>query len=73
MKLYIAYNGYTGNGEVSCVIIAEDEEHAIKLAVEKYKEEVENCKYYDEDYYANVTVVLMCEDTSKEFKGPISD
>ena len=40
MNLYIAYNGYMGNGLVHCIVLAKTEEQAVELAKKRFQEEI---------------------------------
>jgi hypothetical protein len=72
MKLYIVKNGYIGEGEIYTIVIAENEVRAIEIAYKKFKEESD--KYNKpEEYYTDLTIELLCDDTSKEYASEVSD
>lgn len=81
MRLFRATNGYLGNGDVHCYIIAEHKHRALAMAVEKFKAESVGTGYAarggrrveDSNYYANVQVELVCNDATIEWTGEISD
>jgi hypothetical protein len=83
MNLYEVYNGYTGNGAVFCVVIAENENQAKELASEVFKEqarpsalwtEVTGDEFnYPERFWTNLEVELKHEDTSKPFAYSAGD
>lgn len=70
MKLYEVNNGYVGFGVVKCFVIAENEDRAIEIARHKYKAQ---SKYYNKDYYLNLTATCLCDNTSNEFVSEILD
>lgn len=54
MKLYEVTNGYIGNGNVNCLIIADTETRALQLASKQFKKEIdddleETKKEYEKD------------------------
>lgn len=70
MKLYRAENGYCGNGNVHCYVIASNDKRAIELATESFKN---NSEGYDEDYYKNINVEIVFDDTSIECHSEPTD
>lgn len=70
MKLYEVFNGYTGFGAVSCIVVAKDEERAKELASGWFKKEALDCngeKYlYSESFWTNLKTECLSEDTSNE-------
>jgi len=71
MKLFEATNGYIGESYTRCYVIAESEEQALKLAKESFKSEAlkpwANTTKYDESYYTDIRLKMLCEDTSIEW------
>ncbi|EJL1640127.1 hypothetical protein NL868_001305 [Shigella flexneri] len=45
MKLFQVFNGYMGDGEVFCTVIAKDQKRAYELASEKFRESARNEDY----------------------------
>ena len=73
MKIYYISNGYVCcEGEVACLVIAENEEKALEQGKKYFKEYYDdwNKKYknssLNDDYYKNLNIELICEDTNKE-------
>lgn len=74
MKLYEVTNGYVGFGIVKVLVIAKNEETAIKLARQKFKDEVKKQpRFYDEDYYNNLQAKCICNNVNEEWVGEIQD
>jgi hypothetical protein len=68
MRLYEVTNGYMGASYVRCLVIAENEERALELAKEQYKN-----KDSREKYWNNLYAECICEDVTKEFAGDVAD
>ena len=77
MKLYEVTNGYNGLSQLTCTIIADNKERAIELAREEYKRNaIDSYSYvprYPKEYWENLTAHEICEDTSKEYVGGVSE
>lgn len=71
MKLYEVTNGYVGESYVKCLAIAENESKAVELAKVQYQEEADNMN--EPKYCEKLQARLLCDDTSKEYTGYISD
>jgi len=65
MKLYRAYNGYTGFSAVHVIVVAESETQAAELAANSFK--VEGERKCDERYWQNIEVELLCDDLTCPF------
>jgi hypothetical protein len=78
MKLFEVINKYVGESYVRLYVIAENEERALEIARAKYKWYAEggyrDYITYDEDYWKELKIRVICEDTSKEWvdKKPIN-
>jgi hypothetical protein len=70
MKLYEATNGFMRFSYVRAYVIAENEERALQIAKDKFKE---NNRNHGSRYWENVEVKAICEDTTKEFISDIED
>jgi len=81
MKLYRATNGWLGNGDIHCYVIAEHKARALEVATEKFKSESKGTGYNlrsggrleDSAYYRNIEVECVCEDTDVEWAGEVTD
>lgn len=71
MKLYEATNGYVGESYVRCLVIAPDDETAMRLARKRYSEH--NQASFDAGYSKTITLEILCDDTSKEWSNEVSD
>jgi hypothetical protein len=75
MKLYIAYNGYTGDTAVHVIVLAKNEKQAYELASKKLEEASlytnsltgKSTHIYDENYWTNLEIELLCNDLSKQY------
>lgn len=56
MNLYRVFNGYIGFVSVNVLIVAANEERALELAREKFKEQSSS---YGENYYSNLEAKLL--------------
>ena len=74
MKLYEVTNGYIGFGVVKVLVIAKDEKTAIKLARQKFKEQVKKQpRLYDENYYNVLQAKCICNNVNEEWISEIQD
>lgn len=71
MKLYEAYNGFNGFSYVRCLVIAPDDETAMKLARERFAENPQSKT--KESWMKNIALELLCDDTSKEWSNEVGD
>lgn len=56
MNLYRATNGYMGESYVRVIVVAKNEQRALKLAKEKFKSE---SKHYGEKFYSNLEAEFL--------------
>lgn len=68
MKLYEATNGYLGESYVRCLVIAPDDETAMRLARKRYSEYRQVVAYTK-----NIELEIICDDTSKEWSTKVTD
>ena len=64
MKLYLAKNGFFGFSffgfsDVHCMVIANNEIEAKKIAMDKFKD---GSKSHGKDYYKNITLKIIFDD-----------
>jgi hypothetical protein len=75
MKLYEATNGYMGESYVRCLVIAPDDETAMRLAQERFSEpQLRNRESQKrESWMKNIALEILCDDTSKEWSNEVGD
>lgn len=73
MKLYEVTNGYLGNSYTRVYVIAEDEDGAENIARERYKEYTKETGCYEEEFYKDLKVECICEDTNKKWCSEVYD
>lgn len=71
MKLFEVTNGWIGNSYVRCLVIASNEEEAIKLTSSLYKKEAKD-RQYANTYFEGLKAEILCEDTSSFWVGDIT-
>ena len=71
MRLYRATNGYIGESDVRVLVIAQDDESAMKLAHKRFSES--EYSGGDEGYTKNIILEIICDDTGKEWSTEASD
>lgn len=73
MKVYEVANGYVGNSYTRVYVIAKDDDEAENIARKKYKEYAKETGCYGEDFYKDLKVECICEDTTKEWCSEMYD
>lgn len=74
MKLYKVTNGFIGYGEVKVFVVATNEERAIELARDKFKEECDRRpNVYNKRYYKNLQAECICADVNTEWASEVQD
>lgn len=73
MKIYIITNGYIGDGLVTVLACAKNEERALELARKKFKEEFEKYPHYGEGYYSRLEVLDEFDNLDKEWVTGVLD
>lgn len=74
MKLYEIKNGYIGESYVRCYAWAHDERHALKMALERFKDEADNDPGggYPEDYWTSLVARELFNDNDGPFVSAVS-
>lgn len=74
MYFYIITNKYVGNGYIRVYIIAPNDERALELARQKFKENSDSRgKHgYDEDYWTDLRIVLRVQ-ADAEYVSAVDD
>ncbi|MGR6765365.1 hypothetical protein ACU1JV_26715 [Paenibacillus sp. T2-29] len=72
MRLYRAYNQYTGDAPIHVIVIADSDEEASSLAAKQFKAD-ERSKRHDASWWNNIQVELLHESCEDSFVSELSE
>lgn len=77
MKLYEVRNGYSGDGDLRCLVVAKSKKRAKELAEEKFEENARSIFtgriLYPKKYWKRLDVKILCSNTNIEYVGEVSE